>query len=193
MSKIVIGIQGGVGSTNEKACYFFAHKRGWKNLEIKYLISTDKVLSALEKGNIDYGTFAWESSRGGLVLETQEAIKEHGYQKIDEEKFQIDHALLQLRKHRIDKSKLVRVYSHPQALKEHEPFLVKEFKNIELVEELNTAVAAKKLQNNEYSLNSVIIAPISCAKIYNLGIYLFDLPTNRGYFTTIFLVQNFKS
>lgn len=187
MSKIIIGIQGDIGSTNERACNFFARKYGWKDFEINYLISTEKVLSALKKDEINYGTFAWESSRGGLVSETQEAIKKYNFQKIDEEKFQLDHAILHNSK--IDKSKSVQIYSHPQALKEHKPFLIKEFQNPKLIEEVDTAIAAKKLQNNEYPSNSVIIAPISCANIYDLDIYLSDLPTNNGYITTIYLVQ----
>jgi len=189
MSKIIIGIQGDIGSTNERACNFFADKYGWENFEIKYLISTKKVLKALNNNEIDFGTFAWESSRGGIVKETQDAIKKYKYQKIDEEKFQIDHAIL--RNSDIDISKTVNIYSHPQALKEHEIFLTKKFKKLKLTEEIDTATAAKKLHNNKYPANSMIIAPVSCADIYNLEVYLKDLPTNKGYKTTIFLVKKF--
>lgn len=187
MSTIRIGIQGDRGSTNERACTFFAHKYGWEDWEINYLISTEQVLSSLVKDEIDYGTFAWESSRGGFVRETQEAIEKYTFQKIDEEKFQLDHALLC--NSQIDTLKPVQIYSHPQALKEHEPFLMREFQTAQLREEVDTAISAKKLQNNEYPSNSMIIAPISCADIYGLDTYLSDVPTNKGYLTTIYLVQ----
>jgi prephenate dehydratase len=188
MSKIIIGIQGGVGSTNERACKFFACKHGWNDFEVKYLISTENVLRALKNNDVHYGTFAWKSSNGGYVLETQEAVKKYAYKKIDEEMFQLDHAIFQNSK--IEKRKRVYIYSHPQALREHRSFLEKEFPNVEYKKEVDTAVAAKKLENNDYPLNSVVIAPASCASIYNLDIYLSDLPTNQGYFTTIYLVQN---
>ncbi len=94
MKPIRIGIQGDRGSTNERACVYFAEKYSWQNYRIQYLISTEKVLSKLNNHSIDYGTFAWESSREGLVEETQEAIKKHKYQKIDEVKLQMDHVLL---------------------------------------------------------------------------------------------------
>jgi hypothetical protein len=187
LPKIVIGIQGGIGSTNERACKFFARKYGWKNFEIKYLISTENVLNALQKGEIQYGTFAWESTRGGLVTETQEATKKYSYLKIDEEKFQLDHAILC--NSSIDKTKPVQIHTHPQALKEHKPFLIKEFKDPILIEEIDTAIAAKKMQNNEYPPNSGIIAPITCAEIYSLEIYLADIPTNQGYLTTIYIAE----
>ncbi len=185
--KITIGVQGDRGSTNEKAANFFAMKHDLKDFKIKYLITTTNVLKSLKEGKIDYGTFAWESSRAGLVKETQEAIKTFKYKKIDEEEFQLDHALL--KKSTVDKTKLVRIFSHPQALKEHKAFLEAEFPKLELLEELDTAVAAEKLKNHEYPENSLIIAPISCAEIYDLDIYLENLPTNEGYLTKIYFVE----
>lgn len=185
--KIKIGIQGDKGSTNEKACVFFAKKHKLKNFEIKYLISTKNVLKALSKEEIGYGTFAWKSSRSGLVQETRDAIKKYSFQKIDEKKLKSDHSLLYLSP--IDKKIPVNVYSHPQALKEHETFLKKGFKKLKIIKEIDTAVAAKKLSNKKYPKNSLVIAPISCAKIYNLKIYLKNLPTNKNYFTTIYLVK----
>lgn len=182
---LTVGIQGGEGSTNERACLFFAKKHGWKDFEIKYLITTEAVLRALNNGEIDYGTFAWESSSCGLVEETQKAIKKYNYAKIDEQEFQLDHALLCNSK--IDPSKLVRIFSHPQALKQHGAFLREKFKEVELVPEIDTAIAAKKLHQGEYPDNSLVIAPISCAKIYKLKVYIKDIPSNRGYLTKIYL------
>jgi len=187
MAKIIVGIQGDAGSTNERACKLFAEKFGWEDLEIQYLISTENVLRALEAGKIDYGTFAWGSSRSGLVRETQIAVGKFNFQKIDEKTLKLDHALL--RNASIDLNKPVKVYSHPHALREHEPFLVKEFDKVELIEEIDTAVAASKLHDNAYPENSLVIAPISCAEIYKLDVHMSDLPTNNGYFVNIYLVQ----
>lgn len=187
MRKIKVGIQGIRGSTNERACIFFAKKHGRRNYEIQYLISTEGVLKALKNHSIDYGTFAWESSREGLVKETQEAIKKYKYQKINEVRLQMDHALLSYTS--IDQSKTINIFSHPQALKEHRSFLEKKFPRIKLFEESDTGVAAYKLKNNEYPENSLVISPFACAEIYNLDIYMSNLPTNKEYFTTIYLVK----
>ncbi|MBI5413829.1 hypothetical protein HZA42_05810 [Candidatus Peregrinibacteria bacterium] len=182
-----IGIQGGEGSTNERACLFFAEKHGFQDFEIKYLITTEAVLRALNNGEIDYGTFAWKSSNCGLVEETQLAIKKYKYAKIDEQEFQLDHALLCNSK--INPNKLIRIFSHPQALKQHGTLLRKEFKNVKLVPEIDTAIAAEKMHQGEYPENSLVIAPTSCAKIYRLKVYIKDIPTNRGYLTKIYLVK----
>ncbi|MBI5415122.1 prephenate dehydratase [Candidatus Peregrinibacteria bacterium] len=182
-----IGIQGDAGSTNEKACKFFARKYQWKNFEIRYLITTENVLRALENNKISYGTFAWKSSRNGLVEETQKAIKKYQFEKIDEVVLPSDHVLLANSK--IDSEKVVHIFSHPQALEEHKSFLEKHFAKFSLHEEIDTAFAAKKLSQNEYPQNSLVLAPKSCAKIYGLKIFLENIPTNKGYETTIYLVK----
>lgn len=187
MTKIRIGIQGTQGSTNDRACTFFAKKHQWKNYNVQYLISTKKVLDSLNNGLIDFGTFAWESSRKGLVEETQKAIKKYKYQKIDEVKLQSDHALLS--NNPIDSSKTVNIFSHPQAFKEHGLFLKEKFPKLKLFDEVDTAVAAFKLKSGDYPENSLVIASITCAKIYNLDVYIKNLPSNKGYFTTIYLVR----
>ncbi len=187
MHKIIIGVQGDIGSTNERAARFFANQYQWTDIEIRYLISTENVLKALEAGEIDYGTFAWSSSRGGLVEETQAAIAHYQYTKVDEHAFQLDHALLTNQS--INPNQLVRVYSHFQALKEHRPYLEQAFTQLELVKEIDTAIAAKKMSQGMYPENSLIIAPVSCAALYQLKIYQSDLPTNNGYLTTIYLVK----
>lgn len=187
--KLKVGIQGDKCSTNEKAFYKFAEKYQWELCDVEYCISTEKVLFAIENNRIDYGIFAWESSRSGLVQETQEAIKRHSYIKIDEVNIQIDHALISRSK--INKHKLVRIYSHDQALKEHRSFLKNEFPLLMLINENDTATAAKKLQTNKYPYNSIIIAPLGCAKTYGLEVFMEHLPTNHGYKTTFYLVKKY--
>lgn len=184
---IRIGIQGDSGSTNERAAKHFASGHNWTDCEILPLRTTEKVLSALHKGSIDYGTFAWESSRAGLVQETQEAIRKYTFHKRDEVKLQIDHCLLSTGQ--ILHNNLIRVFSHPQAIKEHRGFLEKYFQEIELHEEVDTAYAANKLRSGDYPTNSIVIAPKACAEVCGLDVYFDDLPSNRGYWTRILLVS----
>lgn len=121
MKPKIIGIQGIQASTNERACAFFAKKYGWQNYEIHYLVSTERVLQALHNHQIEFGTFAWKSSRGGLVKETQEATRKYTFKKVDEVNIQIDHVLLANAP--INQLEPVNIISHPQALQEHKTFL----------------------------------------------------------------------
>jgi prephenate dehydratase len=185
-----IGIQGGIGSTNEKAAHEFAKSQGWKDYKLIYLINTEPVLESLSKDEIDFGVFAYRST-AALVAETQKALEKYSVKKIAELTLQLDHALLATEK--IAEKELVRIYSHPQALKEHQSFLEQRFKNIALIEEIDTALAAEKLIKGEYPDNSLAIAPLDCARIFNLEVFENDLPRNREYFTTFWLVRGPKT
>jgi prephenate dehydratase len=172
---------------NEEAARAFAEKHRWKNIDIHYLITTEEVLRALEGGETDYGVFAWESSRAGVVKESALAIAKFNFKKEDEITLQVNHALLSFGK--IDESKKINIYSHPQALKEHWKFLLSRFPDAELIEEKDTALSAEKMSKGEYPENSLAIAPIGCVKVYGVHIYESNLPTNEGYETTFFLVR----
>ncbi len=185
--RIKVGIQGDRGSTNERAALLFKKQFDWKDLELLYLISSENVLSALHRRVIDYGTFAWSSSRHGLVTETQEAIAKYPFEKVSELTLELDHALFSSQP--TPKEEIRYIYSHPQALAEHASFLKEAFPHAQLLNEIDTAVAAKKLTQGEYPKNSLVIAPEACEKIYDLYPFQKALPTNKGYEVTIFLVK----
>lgn len=184
---ITIGIQGDRGSTNERACHHFAHKHHWDNYEIQYLISSERVLQALQNEEVDYGTFAWSTSRFGLVDETQRAIVKYPFTKVDEVTLQLDHVLLS--KDDVDLAQPIRIYSHQQALEEHRPYLDEEFPDAELIGEIDTAVAAQNLCEGKYPANSLVVAPVSCAEIYDLTVFRDKLYTNKKYRADIYLIK----
>ena len=84
----------GSARLKEPVLYLFAQQNNWSNYEIVPLRSTRAVLSAICAEEVDYGTFAWESASGGLVSETQQAIKEFHFNKVDEIVIDIEHVLL---------------------------------------------------------------------------------------------------
>ena len=53
-----IGIQGGKGSFSENAAQKFIIDHGLKDTSIKYLISSEIVLSSVENGSVDFGVIA---------------------------------------------------------------------------------------------------------------------------------------
>lgn len=185
---IKIGIQGDLGSGNHLAAERFAARQGWAAYEIVPLRTTEGVLRGLADKRVDVGTFAWESVKGGLVAETQAAIKSYAYAKCDEIKVEIDHALLIPHGQKIDPAAMVHVYSHPQALLEHKEYLHEVFPRVTLHDELDTAYAAARLARREYPPNSLAIALATCAALYDLALYQRDLPANKGYWTLFYLV-----
>ncbi|MBD3329796.1 prephenate dehydrogenase/arogenate dehydrogenase family protein, partial [Candidatus Dojkabacteria bacterium] len=69
---VVYGIQGGIGSFNEQALKFYTktYKDSLTSYKTKYLYTTDNVLKALHRGEIDCGQFAVQNSVGGMVEES---------------------------------------------------------------------------------------------------------------------------
>ncbi len=187
--KLNIGLQGNLGSSNHRAAIQFAKRHGWRDYQLVSLTTTKNVLQELKNNSIDYGTFAWESTKG-MVLETQEAIKEYSYQKVDELRLEINHALLINTSVSFNPNLPVEVVSHPQALISHREFIQNYFNEVEFREEIDTAYAAERLSLGCYKPNSVVIAPIESAEIYALEIFMESLPSNEGLWTIIYLVKS---
>ena len=72
-----IGIQGGKGSFCDEAAREFADNHGLEDVQMQYLISSNKVLAEVENGSADYGIFAMENAQGGVVIESVEALAAH--------------------------------------------------------------------------------------------------------------------
>ena len=78
------------------------------------LITSDKVVGALLNNEIDYGLVAYSNSIGGLVEETQRALKGEIYIVVDTLEMPIHHCLFAHHKN------FKYIASHPQALKQTE-------------------------------------------------------------------------
>lgn len=184
---MIIGIQCGRGSANERACTDFCRKRNISDFHIKYLISTGKVLRELNQDKIGLGVFAVKSSRAGLVKETQQAIKKYPFKKIDEMDLEMDHAFLGIKK--LNKKQYRQIISPPHALMEHEKYIREQYPNAEFIKAKDTALATRKLKEGKYDYRTLIISPKSSAKLHQLKIIEDNLPANKGYFTTFYLVK----
>ena len=184
-----IGIQGDIGSSNHSVAIHFARQKNWLKYEIVPLRSSRAVLSALCAKEIDYGTFAWESASGGVVSETQKAIKEFHYTKVDEIVIDIEHALMKRKDSCIDRNEPVSIYSHPHALNEHKRYLNKTFPKVNFCKESDTGFAAKQLSLGVYPENSLVISPPLCAEVYRLTVVQNKIPYDKEAWTRFFLVK----
>ena len=92
----IIGIQGGKGSFSEDAANIFTKNHGLEKVEIKYLISSEAVLSAVESGVTDYGIFAMENAQGGVVIESVKALAKYRCKIMEMFHISVDQNLLGL-------------------------------------------------------------------------------------------------
>ena len=163
-----IGIQGAIGSFSEEASKKFIENHGIKNPEIKYLISSEDVLTSVENLKVDYGIFAMENAQGGVVIESVEALALHKCKIIEMFHIPIEQNLLALEN--VNIGDITEIHSHRQALRQCKDYLSENFWTRPLIEADDTAESARRLSENKLPKTAAVIASKACAKLYNLKI-----------------------
>lgn len=187
---ITIGIQGGQGSFNEEACRFYCEKNNIKNYSIKYLYTSENVLKALSKKQIDRGQFAIQNSIGGVVKETIEALSKYNCKIIREFQIIINHCLLVNPGVKINEVKTI--MSHPQALAQCQSTLAGRYPDKKLISGkgnmVDQATAAKFLSTGKMAKNTAVLASKVCALLYSLNILDEGLQDRKDNYTTFLFV-----
>ncbi len=164
----LIGIQGGKGSFSEQAAHEFAHNHGLDGAEIKYLISSEAVLESVEEESVHFGIFAMENAQGGVVIESVEALAKHRCKIIEMFHIPVDQNLLGLPG--VHVGDVTEIHSHQQALRQCKDYLSEHFWTRPLIEEDDTAEAARRLAEGKLPPTAGVIANKNCADLYNLDI-----------------------
>ncbi|MBI4130414.1 hypothetical protein HY468_03800 [Candidatus Roizmanbacteria bacterium] len=171
-ARLVIGIQGGRGSFNEEAVRYYLAKSAITNAAIKYLFTTERVLSELEKGTIDRGQFAIHNSTGGIVWESIQAMGKHRFTVLHEFAIKIAHAVMirpDVRFEEIDT-----IMTHPQVLAQCRMNLAHKYPNLKLTsgegDLIDHAVVAEYLSKKKLSKNIAVMGSKVLADIYDLKI-----------------------
>lgn len=124
-----------------------------------------------------------ENSQAGSILETYDLLLEYRTLVVGEVALQVDHCLLALPT--AQRSDLVRVLSHPQALAQCEAFIVRE--RLEPVTAYDTAGAARQIQQ-EGRRDQAAIAGRRAAELYDLQILAERIQTVQENITRFFLI-----
>lgn len=165
---IQIGIQGGKGSFSEQAAHEFAHNHGLEGVKIVYQISSEHVLANVETGETDYGIFAMENAQGGVVIESVEALAKYRCEIIEMFHIPVDQNLLGLVGTYV--GDITEIHSHQQALRQCKDYLSEHFWTRPLIEEDDTAEAARRLSEGKLPKTAGVIASKSCADLYGLDV-----------------------
>ena len=72
--RLRVGVMGIRGSFSEEAALEYARDNHLGEIDVAELVTTERVLGALEAGEIDLGVFALENSHGGVVYESVYAM-----------------------------------------------------------------------------------------------------------------------
>lgn len=180
-NKIII--QGYPGSYHDVATHaFFAEQ---KNVIIP-ADSFSILGSKLKADNsIAYGVMAIENSIAGSILQNYRILRENNFNIKGEIYLRIEHCLMCLAGQNIQE--IEEVHSHPMAINQCRSYF-KKHPHIKLVDTLDTALAAKNIQDNKLR-KVAAIASHRASELYDLSLLEKGIEDNKQNYTRFFVVQ----
>lgn len=192
---LTFGIQGGKGSFNEEAIHYYLKKTKIAKFKIKYLYTSENVLKALHRGDIDYGQFAIHNLAGGIVGESIQAMANYKFKIIEEFAIKISHALMIRRD--VKFSQVSTIMTHPQVLAQCQGTIQKKYPNLKQTSGekklIDHAVVAKYLSEGKLPKNIATLGSKVLAEIYNLQIIEDNLQDAKENCTSFLLVSRFHT
>jgi prephenate dehydratase len=182
-----IGISGMQGSFSEEAANYYCHKEKITDYDLKYLVSVENVLLAINNNEIDNGVFPIENSNGGIVYEAVYAISKYVFNIIKIFEIDVRHCLMA--KKGINPVEIKKIVSHDQALKQCRMYLKRKWPDVEIIQWEDTAKAAKDLSEGVLPPDTAVIAPKRAAELYNLDILEEGVQDLKFNFTTFLFVS----
>lgn len=184
-----IGVQGGKGSFSEEAAKVFAGNNGIDPFEIDYLITSEKAIAAVENDDVDYGVFAIENAKGGVVIESVEALANHKCKIIEMFHISISQNLLVRPDTLI--GDITEIYSHQQALRQCRDYLAEHFWTRPLIDADDTAESARRLSEGKIPETAAVVASKYCADLYGLTILQEDIQDLKNNLTLFIGIKKF--
>ncbi len=161
-----IAIQGAEGSFCEEAALDFCRRHGMGDYQMDFLITSEKVMAAVEQGAVQLGIMAMENAQGGVVIESMYALARHSCEIVEMFHIQVEQCLLG--RPGLTIGDITQIHSHPQALRQCRNYLADHFWTRPLIDEEDTAVAARRLSNDELPSSAAVVGSRLCAELYHL-------------------------
>lgn len=176
-----IAIQGIKGSNHHQVAkdYFS------ENIELVECLSFDDLVNKLLSKEADQGVMAIENSIAGSIIPNYALVNHNDLHIIGEYYLNIHHNLMVLKGQQITDIK--EVSSHPMALLQCKEYF-RQFPHIKLVEDVDTAETAKRIQEQKIR-HLAAIAPNVAAEMYGLDIVARDIQTIKNNATRFIIVQ----
>lgn len=180
-----IAIQGIKGSNHHQVAkdYF------GDTVELVECLSFDDLVDSLLSKKADQGVMAIENSIAGSIIPNYALVNHNNLLIIGEYYLNIHHNLMVLKGQQI--KDIAEVSSHPMALLQCKEYF-KQFPNIKMVEDVDTAETAKRIQEQKLG-HIAAIAPKVAAELYGLDIVAKDIQTIKNNATRFIIVQTKNS
>ena len=180
-----IAIQGIKGSNHHQVAkdYF------GEQVELVECMSFDVLVDKLLSKEADQGVMAIENSIAGSIIPNYALVNNNNLHIIGEYYLNIHHNLMVLKGQQI--ADIKEVSSHPMALLQCKEYF-KRFPHIKMVEDVDTAETAKRIQDQELK-HVAAIAPYVAAEMYGLDIVASDIQTIQNNATRFIIVKTKNS
>lgn len=174
-----------------EGAYTYAAMKEFFEQEMEYInVPTWKeAMELVASGERDWGVFPVENSTAGSVSDVYDLMAEYPIYIVGQQILAVNHALMMVPG--ADPSGITAVYSHPQALAQCKRYLEKMHPDWKQVEMLNTALAAKKIAEDQDPSHAAIASSYA-AELYGLEILKNGGMTEETNSTRFVIVSNRK-
>ena len=180
-----VAIQGIKGSFHDiVAKQFFGN-----DIQLVECMSFAEIPILLKNNEIDCAVMAIENSIAGAILSNYALIDEYDLNIEGEVYLNIHHHLMALKGQNFEDIK--EVWSHPMAILQCRKFF-RNFTNIKLIEEKDTAEVAKRIQDEKLK-GIAAIASKEAAKLFDLEVLADDIQTIKHNSTLFFILKKEKN
>ncbi|MCD0470295.1 prephenate dehydratase [Flavobacterium sp. JAS] len=180
-----IAIQGIKGSFHHQVVKeYFA-----ENVEIDECLSFEELIDSLLSGKSDQAVMAIENSIAGPIIPNYALIDKNNLHIIGEHYLSIHQNLMALKGQKIEDIK--EVHSHPMAILQCMDFL-KQYPNIKLVEDKDTAETARRIQEKQLT-GIAAIASKTASEMYDLEIIAPEIQTIKNNMTRFVIIKKQNS
>ena len=180
-----IAIQGIKGSFHHQVVkeYFS------ENVEIDECLSFEELIDSLLSGKSDQAVMAIENSIAGPIIPNYALIDKNNLHIIGEHYLSIHQNLMTLKGQKI--ADIKEVHSHPMAILQCMDFL-KQYPNIKLVEDKDTAETARRIQEKQLT-GIAAIASKTASEMYDLEIIAPEIQTIKNNMTRFVIIKKQNS
>lgn len=178
---VKIAIQGIQGSNHHQvALDYFG-----EDIALAECLSFDALVQTLLDKKADQGVMAIENSIAGSIIPNYALVYENNLHIVGEYYLSIHHHLMVLKGNSF--SDITEVSSHPMALLQCKEFF-KQYPNVRLIEDVDTAETAKRIQEKKLT-HVAAIAPKVAAQLYGLDIVADNIQTIKNNATRFIIVK----
>ncbi|WP_047247614.1 prephenate dehydratase [Maribacter thermophilus] len=178
---IKVAIQGIKGSNHHQVAKDYFDE----DFELLECLSFDAVVDQLLQKKADKGIMAIENSIAGSIIPNYALVYQNNLHIIGEQYLNIHHNLMVLKGQKFGDIK--EVSSHPMALLQCKEFF-KNYPEIRLVEDVDTAETAKRIQEQKLG-HVAAIAPKVASELYGLDIVADNIQTIKNNSTRFIIVK----